>query len=436
MSTRQGQRRRSPIAVNVIAVIIAVNVAAGAVYFLTRHKSGQQIKVDEVRPGEQSAEVSRALRAAGLAALENGRYDEAVKRFTDASKSSKASPDVAELIKIATELRDSFAAQVPPGQLAPPAPAPTTVVEAPKEPEKPAAPMEPVVAVKDEEKLSAAKKRELQKEREREQKEKERARRLAATPARAAKADAPEVDTPAPAAPIVLPGTLIISSTPSGLNVQIDGKLVDQTPFRVNVDPGPHDIVILRDQTSVFRRRITVTSAGVQSIDPDLTAQVAALTTPPAPKAAEPPPAPVPPAAESAKTADAKPTVQNLDPDALYVIANPALGISSISSSQLADLYYGRTTTLNGKRAEPILRSPSAGAGAAFFSRVLRANTRQFHEAWQKVELSSGAKAPPILASASDTLRAVSSRSSAVSFALGSELNGGTTTLKPVRISN
>ncbi len=133
--------------------------------------------------------------------------------------------------------------------------------------------------------------------------------------------------------------------------------------------------------------------------------------------------------------AGAKPS-GNLDPNALYVVANPSLGLASVSSEQLADLYFGRATTLNGRKVEPILRSPSAGAGAAFFKAVLHSNTRSYRDSWQRLELSTKATPPPILANAADVWRAVSSRSGAISFALGSELNNGGTNLKPIRISN
>lgn len=294
-------------------------------------------------------------------------------------------------------------------------------------------------------------------EKEREREAKERARRAALASTRtSAKPEAVETEAPAQAAQ---PGTIIVSSTPSGLMVQLDGHSMDVTPLRLTVEPGPHEVTLMHNSSVVFSRRMNVVSTSVLSLDPDVSAQVALLSQPTKPAVAEQPTAANPspaatnalaatgmqapttaekPSEASAAKAEAaqKVAAANLDPDALYVIANPSLGLSSISSDQLADIYFGRSSTVNGRKVEPILRSPSAGAGAAFFKRVLRANTRQYRESWQKLELAGKATPPPILSSAGDVWRAVSGRSGAISFALGSELSSGATSLKAVRISN
>ncbi len=454
-------RRKPSLALNVVAVVVAINVAGAAVYVLTRHKAQESANASDaaVRDGEPTGDVSRALRAAGLAALESGRYDEAVKRFTEAAKSSKASADLPQLMKIAMELRDRSSTSparstVTTTDMAAPAVAEKAdeakvdeKVEADKPDEKPT-----VASNNREDAKAAAKRREREREAAAREREREKARRVAAASSRAnSKPEPVDVET----APAASPGTIIVSSTPSGLTVQLDGRVMDQTPMRVSADPGSHEIALLHNNTVVFSRRLNVVSSSVQSLDPDVSAQVALLT----PARQDPPPtmasAQANPSAakepasaglttpkESDKPAERGNTGdtnerprQDLEPGALYAIANASVGLSSVSAEQLADVYFGRSNTLNGRKVEPILRSPSGGAGAAFFRSVLRTNTRSYRESWQKLELAGKATPPPILSNASDVWRAVSSRSGAISFALGSELNGNATNLRPIRIS-
>lgn len=464
---RTSNRQRKPsIAINVLAVVVAINVAGAAVYLLvTRHKQQQAANGSgsvAAAPGEPTPDVSRALRAAGLAALESGRYEEAVKRFTEAAKSSKASADLPQLMKIAMELRDR-AGTMPQSRSV------TTTDMTPTEPSRATegakndddnndrveeAKPTPVPTSRDTGKSDAQKRREREQAQREREREKERQRRLAAASAARTPSKPEPTETEQPA-PTPQPGTIIVSSSPSGLTVQLDGKTLDQTPLRVTAEPGAHEIALLHNNTVVFNRRLNVVPSSVQSLDPDVSAQVALLAPPraePTNAASSKPiaqndaqptaapsglqtPAPQPKEETKPIASEIKP-ISNLDPSALYVVANPSLGLASVSTDQLADLYFGRATTLNGRKVEPILRSPSAGAGAVFFRSVLKSNTRSYRDAWQRLELSTKATPPPILANAADVWRAVSSRSGAISFALGSELNGNSTNLKPIRISN
>ncbi len=458
-------RRKPSLALNVVAVVVAINVAGAAVYVLTRHKAQESVGGSDTpaREGEPTGDVSRALRAAGLAALESGRYDEAVKRFTEAAKSSKASADLPQLMKIAMELRDRSSASPAKGTVTTTDMAGAAAADKPEETarvdegraedDKPDDKPTVASSVREDAK-AAAKRREREREaaaRERER-EREKARRVAAASARTTSKPEPvDVETSTTSSP----GTIIVSSTPSGLTVQLDGKVMDQTPLRLTAEPGSHEIALLHNSTVVFSRRLNVVSSSVQSLDPDVSAQVALLTPsrqdPPATMASaqtkqetakEPASAGLTTPKENDKPAERGNTGdiserprQDLEPGALYAIANSSVGLSSVSAEQLADVYFGRSSTLNGRRVEPILRSPSGGAGAAFFRSVLHTTTRSYRESWQKLELAGKATPPPILSNASDVWRAVSSRSGAISFALGSELNGNATNLRPIRIS-
>ncbi|HSI06654.1 MAG TPA: PEGA domain-containing protein, partial [Myxococcota bacterium] len=396
-------RRKPSLALNVVAVVVAINVAGAAVYVLTRHKAQESAGGSDTpaREGEPTGDVSRALRAAGLAALESGRYEEAVKRFTEAAKSSKASADLPQLMKIAMELRDRSSTSPAKGtvtttDMAAAAPADKAdeakAEEAKPEEDKPED--KPTVASNTrEDAKSAAKRREREREAAAREREREKARRVAQASARTtSKPEPADVETSTTASP----GTIIVSSTPSGLTVQLDGKVMDQTPLRLTAEPGSHEIALLHNSTVVFSRRLNVVSSSVQSLDPDVSAQVALLTPsrqdPPATMASaqssqasakEPASAGLTTPKENDKPADQRGNTgdtserprQDLEPGALYAIANASVGLSSVSAEQLADVYFGRSNTLNGRKVEPILRSPSGGAGAAFFRSVLHTTT-------------------------------------------------------------
>ena len=67
----------------------------------------------------------------------------------------------------------------------------------------------------------------------------------------------------APAAPVIIPGQLAIDSTPSGAQVQIDGKSDPSwvTPFALtNLDPGAHSITTSKAGYSSDTRTVQVTS--------------------------------------------------------------------------------------------------------------------------------------------------------------------------------
>ncbi|MBC7793315.1 MAG: PEGA domain-containing protein [Clostridia bacterium] len=260
MKSTQKRLRRQSLGRNIIAVLIAVNFAGIAVYaILKKGRSSGQIATSD---GELSADVSRALRAAGLAALEAGRYDEAVKRFTDAAKSSKGSGDLTQLIQIAVDLRDKSqpsAVTIPNVEAVEPEnehddekPAAVLVVEKPVVVPTPTTAPKPVVVTRGPRE---------QKEREaREARERDRQRRLASAAAaklnREVEASVAAVPAPAPA---VVPGTIIVSSTPSGLNVQLDGHVVGETPVRLTAEPGPTN-------SSCFRARLWCLPAGSSSL--------------------------------------------------------------------------------------------------------------------------------------------------------------------------
>jgi hypothetical protein len=63
---------------------------------------------------------------------------------------------------------------------------------------------------------------------------------------------------------------VMISSTPPGADIEIDGKFVGSTPSSVGVAPGDHEITVKKNGFAAWDRKISV-SAGKININADLT---------------------------------------------------------------------------------------------------------------------------------------------------------------------
>jgi len=197
-------------------------------------------------PAEDANEgLSRALRASGLAALEDRDYDKAVSDFTEALSLRKTpGGDLVELLRIATDLQSRERGR---GQQA----------KAPKEP--------PARAPA-----------------------RTRASRAAA---RTQKPEDPAVQEEARS------GLLLVTSTPPGLVVQVDGKNVDMTPARLSLRVGTYRVALAQGDRKLTDESVEIAEDAVRSVNHDLTEQlapppVAAKAAPPPAAVAEPPPAP------------------------------------------------------------------------------------------------------------------------------------------------
>jgi hypothetical protein len=65
---------------------------------------------------------------------------------------------------------------------------------------------------------------------------------------------------------------LDITSTPSGAEIEIDGKFVGGTPSSLSIVPGDYDIVVKKAGFSSWEKKISV-SAGHINISADLVAE-------------------------------------------------------------------------------------------------------------------------------------------------------------------
>ena len=63
-----------------------------------------------------------------------------------------------------------------------------------------------------------------------------------------------------------------VASTPSGADIEIDGKFVGNTPSSVNVAPGDHEIAVKKNGFAVWDRKMNVSSGHI-NINAELTPQ-------------------------------------------------------------------------------------------------------------------------------------------------------------------
>ncbi|MCY1043124.1 PEGA domain-containing protein [Corallococcus sp. bb12-1] len=232
-----------------VAVILLGTVAVNTgAYLVMRSRRAAQApapstplvaRVDPAAPGntppavaspsdDAKAGLARARRASGLAALEDRDYARAVTEFTEAlSLRNDPNGDVVELLRIATDLRAREQARV------------TKVPEPRESPTSKSAP-------------------------------RTRAARLAAARAQARE----QQQAQASEAGVERKGLLLVTSTPPGLVVLVDGKELDMTPARLSVTAGSHRVVLAQGDRHLYSETLEVAEDSVRSLNRDLTAEL------------------------------------------------------------------------------------------------------------------------------------------------------------------
>lgn len=206
---------------------------------------------------------SRAHRLAGLDAMEKGDYESAIKSLTAALRAPNASADLPQLLALAQNLLHRESARVE------------------EEPAQPAPPP---------------------------------------TPARSGRTEEPALPPPAP------PPLLLVTTTPARLTIRVDGETRDMSPARLEVEPGPHVVTILRGDVVLVTRTVEAKAGRVVTVNVDVTDKLAppVLVAAPTPDAAQ---APTPDAGRVAVTAaavtDARTTPPIPNPEPLEARAVP-----------------------------------------------------------------------------------------------------------------
>jgi hypothetical protein len=319
-----------------VAVILLGTVAVNAgAYLVVRARKAERAEAVPAVPNKPPAPVAavtpppekpaedansglaRALRASGLAALEDRDYDRAVADFSEALRLNPDDPksDLPRLLGIATGLRSR-------GQTK------TAAVEPPP-PETPPS----------------------------SRGARTRAARLAA--ARAAREE--QQATAQQKEESARPGLLLVTSTPPGLVVKVDGKTLDLTPARLTVSAGTHRVVLAQGDRQLLEETVEVESDGVRSLNRDLTAELA----PAAPKAPAVVPvatsAPVSTPAPSVGATPASPAPDPKPPAPSVATAAVALGALEVTSPGL----YGEVWINSRPYGFPPVSAQSLPAGPA-----------------------------------------------------------------------
>lgn len=235
--------------VAIVGAVFVVNLIGFAVFMKGRAAAAEQASVRAamapVPPPVDTAalerdQLARARRAAGVAALEAGDYDRALINFTEAQALVGAAAKVEDLLKITEDLRTRAAARTDEGpRVDQPAKPMAFAKSAPTRPSS---------------------------------------RLGAVTPARVVAA----VNRPAEArptealAPIITgTGMLLVSTTPRGLLVQLDGAPMDLTPMRAPVKVGSHRVALFDGDRKVYDTTVDITEGNVAMVLKDLSIEVA-----------------------------------------------------------------------------------------------------------------------------------------------------------------
>jgi hypothetical protein len=64
--------------------------------------------------------------------------------------------------------------------------------------------------------------------------------------------------------------TLVLSSTPLGLEAMLDGRLLGITPIKAQIKPGPHAIVLRQNGNEVWRQDLNAKSAATYEFSPSM----------------------------------------------------------------------------------------------------------------------------------------------------------------------
>lgn len=239
-----------------VLIVLALGVVLGVVIVKRANRApagpgaAAPIEVPAPRAPTDDRALVRVQRAGAVTAIERGDYESAIAALSAIIKAGNGMGDEVELLKVAKELEEKYRASEE--KPTPAKPAPSKPVAAPAPPA--AAPPTPA---------------------------KPAAKKPARTVAKPAPTPAPTIERAEP-----VTGLLLVTSVPSGLMVELDGKRADNTPLRRRLEVGTHEVAVFRADGQAFRKTVTVEEDGIATVDAD----VGEPPPPPEPKPLPPPP--------------------------------------------------------------------------------------------------------------------------------------------------
>jgi hypothetical protein len=104
------------------------------------------------------------------------------------------------------------------------------------------------------------------------------------------------------------------------------------------------------------------------------------------------------------------------------VIVNKSNPVMSLSKTQIADIYFGRTASWpNGARMRPYSRPAGSEAGKMFFSSAVGVDAGKYSQHWQQKQLSGAGLAPANVESVAALIKAVAANPGAIGYLTGGE---------------
>jgi ABC-type phosphate transport system substrate-binding protein len=78
----------------------------------------------------------------------------------------------------------------------------------------------------------------------------------------------------------------------------------------------------------------------------------------------------------------------------LAIVAHPSNPTSGITAHEAEQLFLGKTSELNGRRASPIDQAPGSAARAKFLKSVLKKDEAEMSNYWSKLQFTGKAQPP------------------------------------------
>lgn len=111
--------------------------------------------------------------------------------------------------------------------------------------------------------------------------------------------------------------------------------------------------------------------------------------------------------------------------DQVVVIVNPKSPTTSMTASQVADIFLGRKTTLpSGATAAAVDQPPSSAVRDPFYLKVTGMNPPQVKAAWSRMVFSGKGTPPKELASSVEVKRFVAANPNAIGYIEKSAVDG------------
>lgn len=107
------------------------------------------------------------------------------------------------------------------------------------------------------------------------------------------------------------------------------------------------------------------------------------------------------------------------------VIINSGHGATSISGSDLANIYLGRSSSLAGSKVVPVDQKNTSGPGVAFLEKVLKLSASDYQNRWVEKMLSGEANPPVVKGSDADVIEFVKATPGGIGYVSASaDLSG------------